>query len=231
MADAIIFDFDGVILDSFPDQFKWFRHICGVLHKDFPYSSLDEFRKDYREPVYPGMYTFLGFDWLAEKETIWREYNNHKANADIKIFEEINAVIKTLFDKGYTLAIASSNTNEAIYRHLKEHGLTGYFKVIVGKDDLPVENGEPLIKPHPACILLALDKLSCKPDDALYIGDHPCDIIAARTVKDYLGKAVPVMAATYGYAAKRDLLNLNPNYVADSPEDILKQLRYIQAFV
>ena len=221
MADAVIFDFDGVILDSFSDQFKWFSHICSVLDKDFPYSSLDQFRQDYREPVYPDMYTFLGFYWVTEKDTIWREYNYHKANADIKIFDGIDSVVKRLYDKGHTLAIASSNTHEAIYKHLDEHGMAGYFNAIVGKDDLPVEGGEPLLKPHPACILLALDKLSCKPGDAFYIGDQPSDIIAARNVADSLGEAVPVMAVTYGFAAEKDLIELKPDYVVRSPEEIL----------
>ena len=221
MADTIIFDFDGVILDSFPDQFKWFRHICSVLHKDFPYSSLNGFRQDYREPVYPDMYTFLGFDWMDEKETIWKEYNFHKANADIRLFEGIHRVIEGLSYKDHNLAIASSNTHEAIYKHLNEHGIAEYFDVIVGKDDLPVENGEPMLKPNPACILLALDKLSCKPDNALYIGDQPSDIIAARNVADFLGDAVPVMAVTYGFAAEKDLIELKPDYIVTTPLDIL----------
>lgn len=221
MANAVIFDFDGVILDSFLDQFKWFSHICGVLHKDFPYSSLDGFRNDYREPVYPDMYTFMGFDWNAEKDIIWREYNYHKANADIRIFEGIDNVVKSLYDKGHILAIASSNTHEVIYKHLDENGMVGYFNAIVGKDDLPVEGGEPLLKPHPACILLALDKLSCKPGDALYIGDQPSDIIAARNVVEHRGDAVPVMAVTYGFAAEKDLIELKPDYVVGSPGEIL----------
>ena len=87
MEDTIIFDFDGVILDSFPDQFKWFSHICNFLEKSFPYKSLDEFKKDYREPVYPDMYSFLGFNWNKEKEVIWEEYIKHKAHSNINLFE------------------------------------------------------------------------------------------------------------------------------------------------
>ncbi|MEA3515006.1 MAG: HAD hydrolase-like protein, partial [Nanoarchaeota archaeon] len=135
MAAAIIFDFDGVILDSFHDQFKWFRHICSVLHKDFPYSSLNGFRQDYREPVYPDMYTFLGFDWMDEKETIWREYNCHKANADIRLFDGINSIIKRLYSKGHTLAIASSNTHDTIYKHLNEHWLAIFNRQVILADN------------------------------------------------------------------------------------------------
>ncbi len=67
---SVIFDFDGVVLDSFSDQFRWFKHICGVLGKGFPYMTTDEFKRDYREPVYPDMYSFLGFEWDADKDVI-----------------------------------------------------------------------------------------------------------------------------------------------------------------
>lgn len=48
------------------------------FRKKFSYSSLEKFREDYREPVYPEMYSFLGFDWNNEKEIIWREYVHYK---------------------------------------------------------------------------------------------------------------------------------------------------------
>jgi len=225
MVDTVIFDFDGVILDSFPDQFKWFSHICGVLGKDFSYSSLDEFRDDYREPVYPNMYNFLGFDWNSEKDTIWSEYNKHKATAQISLFEGIEQVIINLSKKGRTLAIASSNTHEAIHKQLHDHKIDQYFKVIVGKDNLPVENGDPQLKPHPACILLALDKLRCSPGNAIYVGDQPADIIAARNVADYRNHPIPVVAVTYGYSPPKRLLELNPDHMVHRPEELLKILQ------
>tara|TARA_B100002003_G_C14146773_1_gene551432 strand:+ start:484 stop:1158 length:675 start_codon:yes stop_codon:yes gene_type:complete len=220
MGDKIIFDFDGVILDSFPDQFNWFQHICNFLEKPFPYSSLDELKKDYREPVYPDMYSFLGFDWNKEKNVIWDEYIKHKAHSEVSLFDGIDNVIKELHGNGKTLAIASSNTHDAIYRQLDEHKLRSYFDVVIGKDDLPVENGEPQLKPHPACLLLALDQLGCKPAETKYVGDQPSDIIAARRVREYRDFSMPVVAVTYGFSPKEELLKMNPEAVAYSPKEL-----------
>lgn len=215
MYNAAIFDFDGVILDSFQDQYKWFRHISSVLEKKFPYKNIDEFKEDYREPVYPDMYRFLGFDWDSEKNIIWKEYNQHKANAKIELFDDIQDTIKELNKRGINLAIASSNTHDAIYKHLRNNNLDIYFQAVVCKEDLPVENCEPLLKPNPACIMLALNKLQ-NPTNAIYIGDQPSDIIATKRA------GIASAAVTYGYSSKEKLLEHSPDYVVDNPKQILE---------
>ncbi len=225
MGDVIIFDFDGVILDSFPDQFRWFNHICDVLEKPFPYAIQDEFKEVYREPVYPDLYRNLGFDWEKEKDIIWQEYNKHKSNSAICLFDGIEEVIKDLTANGKTLAIASSNTHAAINKQLEDNRITEYFGVIVGKEDLPEENGEPLLKPHPVCLLLALEKLDCLPQEAVYVGDQPSDIIAARRVAEYRSESLPIVAVTYGYSSKEKMMEMLPGMIADSPGELLPLLK------
>ena len=219
---SVIFDFDGVILDSFKDQFLWFSKICGILNKPFDY-SIERFKEVYREPVYPDMYSFLGFDWDKEKDVIWKEYNLHKSNSRIELFEGAEHVIRGL--GAYNLAIASSNTHNAISKQLKAHGLEDCFKVIVGKEDLPVVNNEPLLKPNPACIAIALDKLVCSPAEAVYIGDQPSDILAAKRVSELKGEAVTSIAVTYGYSPRKRLSVCLPDYIVDSPLNLLELLK------
>jgi phosphoglycolate phosphatase-like HAD superfamily hydrolase len=221
MQDIIIFDFDGVILDSFPDQFKWFSHICNLLNKSFPYSTIEEFKKDYKEPVYPDMYDHLGFDWTTDKEIIWSEYNKHKSESEIGIFNGIEHVIQTLHDNNKRLAIASSNTIEIITDQLYKHNLTKYFPNIIGVDGSNPVKSESLLKPNPAVILKALEELKCEPNDAIYIGDQTTDIIATRRVANHLKNKVRIIAVTYGFGKEEKLKAYAPDYMAHSPQDLL----------
>ncbi len=226
MLELIIFDFDGVIADSFPDQFNWFKHIATMLRKDFPYNSPAEFSKVYREPIYPDMYTFLGFDWEKEKGIIWKEYHEYKAKSEIGIFKGIDEVIMQL-SEGHKLAIASSNMQVAITRQLQKHGLDKRFSTIIGKEDLPIEDDRPLIKPHPACILKALDATGYSSQESIYIGDQPADILAAKVVAIFRQYPVPIIAVNYGYTAQKErLLALNPDYFAEEPAQILSIIRW-----
>ena len=205
MKRKVLWDFDGVLLDSFPDQFAWFSRVCSALGKEFPYSSVEEFRKDYREPVYPDMYTFLKFDWEGEKDRIWEEYHAHKRASAIDLVPGVEEVVRGLADEGDEQAIASSNTHDAITVQLERHGLLPFFRLIVGKNDLPHHNGTPLIKPHPACLLLGLERLDATPDDALYVGDSPSDIVACRRVTEAFPRPLPIVAYTGGYGFEKRL--------------------------
>lgn len=224
MLELIIFDFDGVIADSFMDQYLYFKHIAARLGKDFPYDSPRGFSKVYREPIYPDMYAFLGFDWDKEKDIIWKEYNEYKAKNKIGLFKGIDRVIAQSHEN-HELAIASSNTRAAIEKQLDAHELRRFFSAIISKEDLPVEDGRLLLKPHPACILKTLEATGYYPQQSIYIGDQPSDILAARDVARFRSYPVPIIAASYGYSQKDKLLALKPDYLAEQPEEILSFIK------
>ena len=55
----------------------------------------------------------------------------------------------------------------------------GFFEVIVGGDEVPRQ------KPAPDGLLLALERLGGRPEDAAYVGDSPFDMQAARSAGLY----------------------------------------------
>jgi len=220
MRDMVIFDFDGVILDSFKDQFDCFKHISSVLGKPFNYSNLEQFREEYEEPVVPNMYHKLGLEWDKNEQVIWKEYKQYKAQSNIELVEGIKPVIIDLYYQGKTMAIASSNTHAAIDKQMEHHGLKFYFDRVVAQEDLPIVDGKTLIKPHPDCLLIALDRLKCEPQEVVYIGDHPVDIIAARRVAESREFPIQTIAVTYGYFSERKLRESKPDYIAHSPREL-----------
>lgn len=218
---GIIFDFDGVILDSFKNQYDWFRKICGVLQKPFVYNNIEDFRRDYREPVYPAMYELLGFDWQKEKEIIWKEYNEHKRNSRIRLAEGVEEALEELCGAGYMLGIASSNTHEAMGRHLDNYDIRRCFSAVIGKEDLPVENGEPKLKPNPDGLVICMSMMGLTPKDCIYIGDQPSDIEAARNAYDIFRERLATIAVTYGYATMQRMKAAKPDFIAETPKEVL----------
>lgn len=221
MIKAAIFDFDGVISDTLPSFFEWMKHITQLTGRVFPYKKIEEFKPMIEDPYRP-MYTKLGFDWEVEKEFLHQEFRNYMTNRHNPCFPGIKRVIKKLHRKGIELAIASSNRSEKINQELCGYGLWPYFKSIVGKEQVTTSDGIEMIKPYPICLLLALDNLNCSPLEAIYFGDQPVDVIAARGVSDFLEEAIPVVGVTYGFAPKEKLLAANPDMYINKPEDILK---------
>ena len=129
--EHILFDWDGVLSDSFSDQFLWFQKCCRALGKQFSFQNIGEFRSAYEEPVYKKMYEKLGFDWGKEKDAIWKLYNEHKATTLIPLYDGAKDVLMHMYFMGVEMHIATSNTKAVIQKSLRENSLENYFATII----------------------------------------------------------------------------------------------------
>jgi pyrophosphatase PpaX len=87
------------------------------------------------------------------------------------------------------------------------------FDVVVGSDDTELH------KPDPAPIRHALELLEAAPDDAVYIGDSPFDIRAAKAA------GVHAIAVTWGGIHPRERLEAEgPDAVVSTTEELLAAL-------
>ena len=86
----------------------------------------------------------------------------------------IKKALRSMKDAGIKLALATNAPNVSAENLMKSVNLTGVFDIIIGTDD--VENS----KPAPDMILLACERCGCRPDEAVYVGDMPMDMVAGR---------------------------------------------------
>ncbi|MFC4030185.1 HAD family hydrolase [Streptomyces polygonati] len=95
--------------------------------------------------------------------------------------------IRTAAGSGRVLAITTNNAPAAVAVYLKEHGLEGFFgQRIFGRST----RDPALMKPHPDCLLRAIETLGVRPGDCLMIGDSAADAAAAKAAHvPFLGYA------------------------------------------
>jgi HAD superfamily hydrolase (TIGR01549 family) len=101
-------------------------------------------------------------------------------------------ILKSL-SKRYKLGVVSGNYRPTILKALQKCGYSKFIKTVISIDDVPES------KPSPLPILAALKKLKVKPENAVYVGDHPDDIKAARNAGTY---AIGVLTAKRKYDTK-----------------------------
>ena len=222
------FDVDGVLVDSFPDQFNYFQKCCRVLGKRFDFKDIEEFRIAYTEPVYPNMYTLLGFNWEAEKDEIWKIYNEHKANSMIPFVEGMKQIVLELDLLKPQLSIATTNTRKAIDKYLTENFVSNIFYPIITKEDVPLDDKKnPKLKPNPDCLVAMLSKANVSSENSVYVGDQTTDIEACKRVKDVLGTPLRIIAyaGKSSYSTLEKLTAAAPDYIASSPEEIEKIIK------
>lgn len=173
--DAIVFDWDGTLIDSLPAIYEANRVVLEEFGLPF---DMERYRQAYI-PDWRLMYERLGVprDLVATAGARWLElYRAQEASAEL--LPGGAAAIRRLTDAGHVLGLITAGAREVVTSQLRRCGLEEHFAVrIFGNDEFAS-------KPHPDPLLHVLDRLdrSERIATARYVGDVPDDMRMARAV-------------------------------------------------
>jgi beta-phosphoglucomutase family hydrolase len=175
--NAIIFDMDGVIIDTEPLTSNHLKEHLKELGADLdkrPFVSR------------PGMNSRMTWEILKVEYELEHEidilinegrsrFMTFMENLDeLPIIDGVRELLTALHDAKYRIALASSANPKRVDFILDKLGIIDMFEVVVAGDD--VKNG----KPAPDCYLLAAKKLGVKPKDCVVIEDATFGVRAAK---------------------------------------------------
>ena len=170
-AKALLFDWDGTLIDSFP---AGYRASMTVLR----HFGIDVDRERFLDTYSPNWYESyekLGVpreDW-PKADRMWREsYHEHISEP----FPFVFAMLRRLSASGRTLGVVTSGNRDRVERELQRFELGHFFEVVVCFEDT-VEK-----KPHPQPLMRALESLDVEPHSAVFVGDRPEDVLMGRRV-------------------------------------------------
>lgn len=173
---AIIFDMDGVIVDSEPIHIKAERLICKKYGIKAPFSDWDKFRgwtsidiftylaKNYGAPALdPGRLS-------AEKTEAYLGL----VRKGLKLIPGFLRFLK-IARKIYPIVGLATSSKKIIQEYVfQRFDLAGYFDIIITAED--IKKG----KPDPEVFRKAVKKAKCKPAECLVVEDAGNGIIAAK---------------------------------------------------
>ena len=176
---ALLFDFDGLILDTETTEF----HVWQAIYREYGQEMLPE---TWGQVI--GGYGISNFDGaihlaelVGDRANIQILRARFRSESDALILQQpvLPGVVDYLDDArhlGLRLAVASSSPHNWVDTHLARLGLTDHFDVIICGDDVPPGR----TKPHPDLFLKALEALNIKADEAIVFEDSPNGVAAAR---------------------------------------------------
>ena len=177
MIKTVIFDMDGVIVDTEP------------VHRYAYFKLYEELGIEVSEEIYTsftGLSTRNTFQKLKEKfdlnenveDLILRKrtlFNNaFDSKADLELLEGVENLIKELHQKGMQLIVASSASNVTIERVFNRFKLHHFFSHIVSGEDFSKSKPDPAIFNHAVAISIA------EKDNCIVIEDSTNGIKAAK---------------------------------------------------
>ena len=176
MIDTLVFDFDGVIIDTEVPTYTAWQEVFESFGQ-----SVD--RALWSEIIGGGQKLFDTMAYLEsivgplpDREAV-RRRKNERADKMIAESPVLPGVLDYLADArrlGLKLAVASSSSRHWVEGHLAERGLLEYFAAIVTRDDVS------RVKPDPALYATAVERVGSEPASALAIEDSLNGVTAAK---------------------------------------------------
>jgi HAD superfamily hydrolase (TIGR01549 family) len=172
--DAIVFDWDGTLVDSLPAIFD--ANLRVLEEYGLPFDD-ERYRAAY-VPDWRLMYQRLGIpdDALDAAGERWLAlYAETDAAA---LLPRISDSLQRLSDAGYVMGLVTAGHSDVVNRQVERFGIGHLLPVrVFGNDDVAT-------KPHPDPLHLALRQLDRaeRVGTARYVGDVPDDMRMARAV-------------------------------------------------
>ena len=177
MIQTVIFDTDGVIVDTEPVHryayFKQFEELNITVTEDI-YTSFTGFstRNTFQKLKEIFIIDQEVEDLIQRKRTIFNDAFDSKA--DLELLEGVENLIKELHKNGMQLILASSASKVTIERVFSRFKLHQYFTHVVSGEDFPKS------KPHPAIFEHAVTLSIAPKQNCIVIEDSTNGIKAAK---------------------------------------------------
>ena len=168
--EAILFDLDGVLIDSFESWYQAFAKMLKAYGKDE--MSQETFRETYWGP---GLAHNLAALQLDENAADYCTREQIKLIGLIELFPSAKEVLRRT-KQDYKLKVGLvTNTPRANVTKIFEHfRLTNHFDAILTGDDVK------LGKPDAEIVLKACERLNVQPERAVLVGDTRTDYQAGK---------------------------------------------------
>ena len=201
---CIIFDYDGVIVDSFDEMHAVYQILCKELGYDCP-TDREVFRNSYGRD-YRDLYVSLGVPenlWEKGSEIYYREI----IKRDSKPFSLIKSQLELLAEK-YLLYVVSATSQVEVETKLERHHLRSYFKDIYAQKK--VNDNFSKVK----SINHILNTENINTDEVIHIGDRNKDY--ERSIEAGLKN---IIILNYGWG---NTITPDQAMKVDKQEDLLK---------
>ncbi len=168
---AILFDLDGVLINSF---YFWF-HLFNTTLRHFGHApiSLKTFKQQWGKSTEEDVRKFMPERTVEEVKSCFYS-RMHYYTRYLKINPQAHRILKIL-SRDYKLACVSNSHTKIMHWQMKMSRLNKYFEVVISADDVK----RP--KPAPDMLLQTCRKLKVLPVQSIYIGDTKTDMRAGKS--------------------------------------------------
>lgn len=207
MIKAIVFDFDGTLVNTLYDLQDSINEalLINGYTRQYSYEETKKLIGSGTRVLCSRAINYVDHK-IEDEEKLFKDfslcYSKNQLNKT-KPYPNVIDTLDYLKKKGLKIAILSNKVDKntlLIATHLFGEN---YFDYILG------QRKEFPLKPDPTSLKFLLNEINVDIDEVLYVGDSDTDMITANNLK------VKKIAVTYGYRDISILKNYKPDYIID----------------
>lgn len=226
--DAILWDYDGTLVNSVPKNIDITKQILSFVAPRLTKKNLPNYLKseelyhiaNHQSKNWQDLY--INYYGMTESEmldagSLWTEYQL-KNTTPVELYSKIKQTINQIH---IPQGICSQNSSENIYRVLKKNNLLHKFNSIIGYDDIPSNEQKPSPFSGIKCLKQIFDPIHNK--TIVYVGDHEGDVEFARNIENELLENCRVVSVIAKYSGTDTKSWRNkPDFEITAPTELLK---------
>jgi pyrophosphatase PpaX len=207
---VVLFDLDGTVIDSGAIILASMRHAAKeVLGADVPDEQL---MAAVGGPGLEAQMRTIAPDRVDELVNVYRAHNE-PLHDELQCCAGMEDVLVQLKEQGRRLGVVTAKRRQTVELAFARLPIEHLFEIVVGGDETERH------KPDPEPLLLALDRLRARPEEAAYVGDAPFDVKAAKAA------GLRAIGVTWGGIHARERLEAEePDALVDSPGELVGHL-------
>jgi phosphoglycolate phosphatase len=209
---AVLFDLDGTLVDSYSALAEAVNHARRS-------EGLDDLGSGrIRELVGDGVDLLLqrAFERAEVSREIVDAFESRYDEiccAESKVLADVDATLDALSELGIEMAVCTNKPTFFSKKILDFLNLSRHFRAIVGPDLAGAR------KPDAKHLAFTLQSVRCEREEALFVGDMPIDVRAARNV------GIDVAVVPTGSSTREQLTAAEPDHFLERFSDLVKLVR------
>ncbi len=215
--NVVIFDFDGVIIDSGQDIASATQHVLKLC--DRPVLSQEEIISYVGHGVeYLIKNCFKGCDddFIEQVIPIYRKHYLENAVVDTRLYEHVKETLEHIKKSGENnkIALVTNKPEDLTYRIVEVLGVKQYFDMVVGPESVKK------MKPDPEGIFQVLEQFKIPAQQAIMVGDSHVDVEAGKNA------GTVTCGVTYGLGDREELINSSPDILINDMGELLTYIEF-----
>jgi phosphoglycolate phosphatase len=218
--NLIIFDFDGVIIDSGQDIASAVQHVLKLF--DQPVLSREEiigYIGHGVEYLIRKCFKSCDDDTIKQVIPIYRKHYLENAVVETRLYEHVEETLEYINKPGEDnkIALVTNKPEDLTYKILDVFGVKQYFDMVVGPESVKK------MKPDPEGILQVLEQFKIPPQQAIMVGDSHVDVEAGKNA------GTVTCGVTYGLGNREELIKSSPDILINDLGELLEHIENIPA--